>query len=932
MLETPKLNGQSMVYMYGLSDFWVDMFSDTQLVETLLEGQTVQLAEAYSYFLQRAAGISLMDIQDKYSTRIKLLLIGEEDVLPSSSDFRSFRIDSSIKNISKLSNRPILPTSTLSYGIHFDLEGDIITFHKPIGELKFPVRYRSDGSWQYAVWMSDVVVNEKWIDNSFGRLVKFTEDDAIFNYKSFLEGVYFLYTNGPNIANIERGVNLAMGMPYARETEVILDIARDEISGNWIVLTSNHSYEIPYSYRPDLSVGDTIRENDVLSTWVDIKDYSTSGAWWYQIYLPQEVLGSGVDTYSLGIASEGSIPDTMMNTFLKHHMFEVLITQPSSDETAYSTARNLVLRSKPEYTYPVFVWKASIGDEDINIVDDFTYRYLAELTDTCIAPPSIRYMDRSTDDMEFSRGISWYNRIQAPMRIATLLGIGDWIGNGGWDPRFQKVAERDRAHLAVTLRSRNDTVSPVNRNTIMRGWRDVPDENYDGMSWEILPEDVIGGSISGNIPERNLTPLYLMSSTEVEAKVRTVNSRFSLGNRTRVVVTGLNLPAVYDTWMKRESSIPDPTDSEFTFTDSEGSLDVAFSKFAYQTYVPNRSDMYDIEGSPINDGTILITKTSPSTWACQWVRTRVAKSPTVFPVEDQDHTVAIESYGTDNIGTPIIQPGVSIPSESTIVRCHRLISDASELLIISDGMYVPTSEYSVVTISSRAELIKYNPEDPDSLELDIQDRSFAILDTPPDTLGYSVYNAADLSLDVKEERLYQSNGSYTLTNPVLRKEDILVIKDGLFVFNYSVNGTSLTLDEPSSSVIVRYVTHVSEEILPAGSSVYQLSSDVYCKLFIGNQLLEDWSYTRNGIDIEFPSETIQDVIVRYEDTAIESRVSPFTRSTIEDSQSRFLMDRSRELGEYDDYMGQTAYIDRSGIPKDSEGNYINNVRSIRRLQ
>ena len=283
--------------MYGLSDFWVDMFGDKQLVETLLAGETIQLAEAYSYFLQRAAGISLEDIQDKYETRIKLLLLSEKDLVDP-EDLSTFNLDPSILDIAKIANRPILPTQTLSYGIHFDISNNVLKLNKPVDELKFPVRYEIDGSWQYAVWMCDVEINDKWIDNSFGRLVNFTEDNAIFNYKSFLEGVYFLYTNGPNLAYITRGDNLAMGMPYARETEQVLDISQDEVTSNWVIFTPGSAYEIPYSYRPDLLVGDTLTKGEVLSTWVEVRDYSKSGAWWYQIYLPREVLGSTRKGYS----------------------------------------------------------------------------------------------------------------------------------------------------------------------------------------------------------------------------------------------------------------------------------------------------------------------------------------------------------------------------------------------------------------------------------------------------------------------------------------------------------------------------------------------------------------------------------------------------------------------------------------------------------
>jgi hypothetical protein len=929
MLEMPKLSDSSLVYMYGLSDFWVDMFKDTQLVEALLSSQTIQLAEAYSYFLQRSAGISLTDIQDKYQTRIKLLLLSEDDIV-TEGDYTSFKIDPSLVSISKISNRPILPTSTLTYGIHFDIDENVLKFHKPIGELKFPVRYKSDGTWQYAIWMSDVEINERWIDNTFGRLVGFTEDDAIFNYKSFLEGVYFLYTNGPNISNIERGVNLAMGMPYARETEEVLDVAKDEISGNWIVLTSNYSYEIPYAYQPDISVGDIITENSVLSTWVEIKDYSNSGAWWYQIYLPREVLGEDVDPYTLGLAVEGSPGDGMMNTFLKHHMFEVLITQPSSDITSYNTTRNLVLQSKPEYTYPVFVWKASIGDEYIEMEEELTYNYKSSLRDTCISPPSIRYMDRSDSNSQFSRGINWYNRVQGSTYAASLLGSGDWPGNGGWAPQFESISDRYKAYMAVTFRNRGDRVSSSNRSTIIRGWRGVNQENFDGITWRVKAADVYGSNSDLYVSERNLTPLYLMNLTEFTNKMLSIDSRFRLGSRKKVAISGLNLVEAYDKWMIRNSDVTSDESEVFNFFNSPEDLDGEFSIFTHQTYVPKRSDMYDMEGNPITDGTLLITRTTDNSWACQWVRTRVAVAPTMFPIEDQDHTRAIETYSSSSIGSDIHGRGVSINSEVGIVQTRELSEGPQDAILIIDGLYTPISEYTVRVDKSRYESIDYQNEGDNYIELDTLDRSFLEIPNPPEVLGYTVYDKAPNDGLYEETLSPELDGSYLLSKAVNR-EGILVISSGKFNFDYTISGSVLEVSGVTGDIIVRYVTHVSEEVLPSGFSVYTLSQDACCKIFIGDSILEDWAYVRSGATIELPADTVDDLIVRYSGSTAHPKVSNFNRSTVERNKARFLMDRSRENGEYSDNLGNTVYLNRSGVPVDSSGNTVEEINVIRRL-
>lgn len=926
MVESFKINDPSLVYMYGLSDFWVDMFADKQLVETVLSGETILLGEVYSYFLQRSAGISLMDIQERYETRLKLLLIEDSDLIEGDNG-TSFRVDESIEGVRKISNRPILPTETLTYGIHFDIIDGVIKFYKPLEELKFPVRFTSEGVKQYALWMSDVEINEKWIENSFGRLVGFKEDDAIFNYKSFLEGVYYLYTNGPNISIIERGVNLAMGMPYARETEMVLEIFQDEVTFNWVVFTATQSYEIPYSFRPNLSPGDIITRNEILTNWVEVKDYSTSGAWWYQIYLPREVLGADMDPLTVGKATQGSVGDQLMQDFLKHHMFEVLITQPSSDITAFNTAKELVLNAKPEYTFPVFVWRATIADEIMELDDDdLTYNYRADLRDYCVSPPSRRFMNRGVEDNGFSRGTNWYNRVQGSMYMATLLGYGDWPNNGGWAPQFQTIDPSILNYLGLLMRNRGDTVSPTNRGDIIRGWRGADNENYQSLTWTVRANEVIGPDPQETyINERELTPLYMMNRTEMIDKIRTISPSFSISGRNKFIIKGLNPATAYDTWMIRNDSITPYEGDEFDFQYSEGDLDIAFSPFANQTYVPSRAE---VEGAGTID--LFLTRSTNSAWVCQWIRRDIQKAPTLFPVEDSDLTKAIEEYTFDD--DYYKEYGVGITAGFSRVQTPRLVNGTEDLFVIVDGLYVSTFDYNIDFENTEAELPRYEPSDPATVELPIVGRTYLELLQEPAVGGYMAYDDGS-GLPLTEEFIVSSGtGVYTLSQSVSNREDILVIENGNFIFNYAVAGNTLNTSVVVGDIFVRYTNHRDEQSFSAGRTEIELAEDSYCKIFLGNKLLEDWQYSRNGTTIKFPSPTTDTIRIRYTDQAPREKLSPFTRRTVEDNQARFLMDRSRVNGEYDDYIGQTVFFNRSGTPTKIDTTDADYVNVVRRLQ
>ena len=892
-------SGDSLVYMYGISDFWVDIFEDTPLVEAILKENTIQLGEVYSYFLQRSSGISLADIQERYQTRIKLLLLSEDDLVDPGDPTR-FNVDPSIISFKNLSNRPILPTSSLENHIHYDVMGGVLSLNKTLAELKFPSRVDIDGKRQYALWMCDVEIDDKWIDNTFGRLVGFESEDAIFNYKSFLEGVYYLYGSGPNIAFLERGVNLAMGMPYAREDEKVLNVLKDDISGNWVVFTMSNSYVVPYGFRPEVKHGDFLHRGKVISTWVEVIDHTTSGGWWYDIYLPKEVL-HGQDTKVLGRALKGTQADGMMESFLKHHMFEVLITQPNGDSKSFNTAKDLVMRSKPSYTFPVFVWKSVIEDDRIHLDEQFSFKYITGVRGNCISAPPVGKMDRSTDDGLFVRGLNWYNRTQGGMKIATLVGYGDWEGNAGWSPQFDTVSEATKSYLSASLRSRSSKISPRDRGVITRGWRGFEEPASTSVIWNVPPENVYGSSEGMSFDERDLTPLYMLTKDDMVSKMVRRNPKFKLGSKERIAVTGLNLVEEYDEWMTiAHGDLTTHGDYDFAYS-SEG-LDISFSQYANQIFVPKREDMLDSDGLPIMDGTIFLTRSTRGSWVCQWLRDGLIKAPTIFPVEDADRLLAEEIYTFDDIGEDFRYKGVTFNAGVYSVNTPRLVEELDEVLVIVDGKYTPESNLSIV----------FKPASTDSgEELNASSRTYIqVADVPVDR-GY-LTNISPSPYAISEETISRDDGgNFTISIP--DAEGVLVWDGDLFREDFYLSGDQLEILGPSE-ITVRYTGLRGRHILTAGSTEYMLSEDSQCKIFTRGVLLEDWQYTRSGTIIILPFEATDDLYVRYEDVPLGKRTSPITRSMVERNSAKFLLDRSREDGVYDDGHGQTVFINRSGVP------------------
>ncbi len=852
--------GSSLTYMYGLSDFWSDSFEDSEVVEAILAQETMQLSDSYSYFLQRSAGISLQDIQRTYKTDLKLVLISVADMISP----REFRIDPSIESFKYVSNRPLLPTETLEEGRHFEVDPGVLRLGKPIGEYKFPVRYTLDGTPQYAIWLSDVEINAKWIDNSFGKLVGFTEEDALENYKSFLEGTYYLYANGPNVSHIERGVNLAMGMPYARETEPVLRVVRDQVTGNYVVFTATQAYEVPYQYTPSLKVGDVLQKGQVLDDWVLIKDYVKDGAWWYDIFLPKEVLTNGQDPLVIGRCTKDSMGDKIIKDFLKHHMFEVLMTQPAGDVKSFKIAKRVVEYSKPAYTFPVFVWKAPVSDEELHLEDDFTFTLKAGLEDTCINHPSISLFRRDTG--LFNRGKHWYTRSSAPMDIINRLGYGDFDDRAGWVPELETITDIEKSWLAVGLGSRAGLVKPFGRGVNLRGYR-TNDEVTEYTHSVVKGVDCIPAQADQvSYSSGNAVSLYLMLEEELLAKLAIINPQFQLEGREKLALRGLNLKALYDILMVREPAEPG-------FHTNKVGLEPGFSPYAYEAYVPDR------EGIPEAPGDLFLQKMTAYTWSVQWIVTEPYRAPRLRPTPDSSDLWATYSYDLDSLQGVRAVTHSYFETQTVVPKVG--LTDITQTIVMVDGVVYDYADY--------------NLEGSDLHIDDVPSVKGAVIWVEPTGLPEEYFPATGLS--------------YTLATDAT-KASILVLVDGNPVFDYTITGKALVLaNAPVSKLTVRRINGINLH-KSLGKEIRISSPGV---LVVGDGvLLDDSMYIHEGDKI-VTSNTYAELWAMEVAMPIDTSRTHVTRGMAKVCAPKLLMSRHENTNIHINEDGSQALMSRDGI-------------------
>ncbi len=681
--ERAEVTGQ-MSYYYGLSDFWLQIFGDKDLVDSLLEVSTQTLGDAYGQFLQRAGNISLDTIQESYNSQLKLYLFSPADAVDGLTG-TIFKLPEKTTRMDFMMNRPMLPSISLSHGVHFEIneEGTEVSFYKPLAELGFPQRVTSEGKTQFAIWGSNVCVDENIIYSQFGRAVGMSPDRTIGNYKNFIQGLYFLYSHGPVINYLQAGVNLAIGVPTVRANEKVMSVLQNPINGHWEILTATNFYDIPYGFQPDIAEGDELTEGMQLVNWIDVRDYQKNGEWWYNTFIPGELTG-GVQYPPVKKNTDMAY---IMRNYLKYNTFMVLFQQSGIDLKGYYAVSDVIWRARPSHTFPVFVWKGALGDEIINVTDeDLEMGQLVQVEDNIYDTRIIDFVrnDRGT---YFSRGTNYYNRFQIPVYHQGMVGdapkAGEFRGTnpdgralsgiGGWVQEAGETVEQDVYRVDPVFKSRGSMAVSRGRTTGIRSYRGSP--VFTSESLVRTYKNSAGVEIQADT--RDITPLYLIYADDLKAKLAKINQQAAADMvvyRAHPFWVDLqDLQGVYDDIIVRTPGTTadnyDPAlEKVFTFKYTDEYTPPILSKHAAQMYVPKKEDL------PAK-GKLLLAEIYQDNWSVSLINEAATIAPTYFPVNDGDPiemTMVFEE-----------RPGSSPITRSTYLANPAIVDARS----VQDGHY-----------------------------------------------------------------------------------------------------------------------------------------------------------------------------------------------------------------------------------------------------
>lgn len=370
--------------------------------------------------------------------------------------FRARRIlhHTSVRVSDELVSAPVLqeaiadPPVVLRENLDYVLDGGYLTF---VEGLFGPRSQAPDTLWAEYV----ILDNSATVERNFGRLVNLLRDDLTKKrtrvpYLSAVKGLFFAFTNGPKVANMRLGLQILLGLPFAEERCVILEVQKNFTTDtNGTVLdrvlvedldenNRKTGYRRVYFYpnavglelnpatRAPYKAGDLLPRFAPISKGVEVSDYIKDPLWWKRALYGLEIL--------------------------KYFTFKVTVAGEVFDSNDVQFALEFINAIKPKYTRVVTTALSTLSD-DIKATDSVTGRVLLKFYDD----PWGLEATRRSNDMNQQGAVLW-NVGSYPFSTRTvelLRDVTTWNDSGvvkvtsetGWDSSLL----RGRAHDSAVL-------------------------------------------------------------------------------------------------------------------------------------------------------------------------------------------------------------------------------------------------------------------------------------------------------------------------------------------------------------------------------------------------------------------------------------------------------------------------------------------------
>lgn len=288
-----------------LGSFWIYLFQDKHVVQTLMTGVQTTLEQAYFNFLEMVTGQSIQEIPIFHKEKWRLLILKQSEANKATKGLwqygetinfgdpevtyagvgkypqQTFKLPYNIVDTqSFITNRVYAPSLVLVKNVDFFIKNKIISFQED--PFKNPLIANreirnAEGNIidkEVALWLLNSDEDYKFLWHNFGYIFDIKLESSEI-YKTILMTIWRMFVKGPLLENLSSAINALMGLPLIRETQEQIKYLTNET-----IVTDYHIYELPITLRKPLQIGQTLLQLTSLSNIITIVDISKQTDWW----------------------------------------------------------------------------------------------------------------------------------------------------------------------------------------------------------------------------------------------------------------------------------------------------------------------------------------------------------------------------------------------------------------------------------------------------------------------------------------------------------------------------------------------------------------------------------------------------------------------------------------------------------------------------
>lgn len=320
-------------YLYrSLGTFWTQIFQDKSALKGYTVGMAEELVQSYITLAETVNQYSLKEIDVLHTVKWHPLIIKKSeysrapfvfepnsavfglqpttDKLYASQLFRfgyrkqtssetvdSYVPDFNLSQFGLIADRIIAPTTVLLPGVDVIFKDGTLYFNadlfsndnipraKLVGESGVPVIFTDASGNQIEdefilLWIYKAGIDADELYNNFGSLFDLRLSSSA-DYKSLLQGVMNLATEGPTIKALNVVLAGLLGLPVVLENEELVEESYSD-DDHQFVITDKHAYRLPrnQTINDNVRPGRLLRSGEQLTEGIKVVDAVIDAAWW----------------------------------------------------------------------------------------------------------------------------------------------------------------------------------------------------------------------------------------------------------------------------------------------------------------------------------------------------------------------------------------------------------------------------------------------------------------------------------------------------------------------------------------------------------------------------------------------------------------------------------------------------------------------------